>query len=207
MENSALKERLMDRISVIERKTLETDIKVEINLDKSVSSNIETGVPFFNHMLNSMSRHGRFYTEIKCTGDIHVDDHHTVEDIGICLGKAFKEGLGNKSGIRRFGHVIIPMDDALTLAAVDLSGRPYFKYTGVDLKGYIKEYSEELTLEFLRSFTDNAEINLHIEQKYGDNRHHIHESIFKALGIALYNSCTIDDSLKGSIPSTKGTIA
>lgn len=197
----------MDRISVIVRKTLETDIKVEINLDKSVPSKIQTGVPFFDHMLNSMARHGRFYLEIKCAGDIHVDDHHTVEDIGICLGKAFNDALGNKSGIKRFGHAIIPMDDALTLAAADLSGRPFFKYTGTDLKGYIKEYSEELTLEFLRSFADNAAINLHIEQKYGDNRHHIHESIFKALGVALYSSCMIDETLKGSIPSTKGTIA
>ncbi len=196
----------MDRISIVERKTLETDIRIEINLDKPSASNIQSGVSFFDHMLNSMARHGRFYVEIKCTGDIHVDDHHTVEDIGICLGRAYKEALGNKSGIKRFGHVIIPMDDALTLAAVDLSGRPFFKYTGVDLKGYIKDYSEELTLEFLRSFSDNAEINLHIEQKYGDNRHHIHESIFKALGLALYNSSSIDESLKGAIPSTKGSI-
>jgi len=196
----------MDRISVIERKTLETDIRIEINLDKTVPSNIQTGVSFFDHMLNSMSRHGRFSANIKCTGDIHVDDHHTVEDIGICLGRAFKEALGDKAGINRFGHVIIPMDDALTLAAVDLSGRPFFKYTGADLKGYIKEYSEELTLEFLRSFSDNAEINLHIEQKYGDNRHHIHESIFKAVGLALYNSSLVDETLKGSIPSTKGSI-
>ena len=197
----------MDRISVIERKTLETDIRIEINLDKPVSSKIKSGVPFFDHMLNSMLKHGRFFADIKCNGDTDVDDHHTVEDIGICLGRAFKEALGNKTGIRRFGHVVIPMDDALTLAVVDLSGRPFFKYTGVDLKGYIKDYSEELTLEFLRSFSDNAEINLHIEQKYGDNRHHIHESIFKAVGLALYNGCSIDDSLKGSIQSTKGTIA
>lgn len=196
----------MERVSVIERKTLETDIKVELNLDKHISSVINTGVPFFDHMLNSMLKHGRFYANIQCNGDTYVDDHHTIEDIGICLGKALKEALGNKSGIRRFGHVIIPMDDALTMAAVDLSGRPFFKYTGCDLKGYIKEYSEELTLEFLRSFSDNAEINLHIEQKYGDNRHHIHESIFKALGLALYNSSSIDESLKGSIQSTKGSI-
>lgn len=158
-------------------------------------------------MLNSMSRHGRFFVELKCSGDVHIDDHHTVEDIGICLGKAFKEALGNKSGIKRFGNVVVPMDDALTLVAVDISGRPFFKYTGADLKGYIKEYSEELTLEFMRSFTDNAEINLHIELKYGDNRHHIHESIFKAVGLALYKSCVIDDSLNGAVPSTKGSIS
>jgi len=196
----------MERISVIERKTTETDIKVELNLDKIGKSNIETGIPFFDHMLNSMMRHGRFTASVKCKGDIEIDDHHTVEDIGICLGRAFKEAMGNKTGIRRFGYVIIPMDDALTLVSVDLSGRAYFKYTGTELKGYIKEYSEELTLEFLRSFSDNAQINLHVEQKYGDNRHHIHESIFKALGLALYNGCMIDESLGEDIPSTKGSI-
>ena len=197
----------MERTAVIERKTSETDIRLELNLDHADSSGeISTGVPFFDHMMNSMSRHGRFHLIVNCTGDTHIDDHHSVEDIGICLGKAFREALGDKSGIKRFAHVVIPMDDALTLASVDISGRPFFKYTGLSLKGYIKEYSEELTLEFLRAFTDNAGINLHIEQKYGDNRHHIHESIFKALGLALYQGCMIDDSLKGKIPSTKGTI-
>lgn len=197
----------MARTAVVQRKTSETDIILELNLDDTDSpGNIGSGIPFFDHMMNSMSKHGRFHLTIKCTGDIHVDDHHSVEDIGICLGKAFREALGDKSGIKRFAHVAIPMDDALTLASVDISGRPFFKYTGSVLKGYIKEYSEELTPEFLRAFTDNAGINLHIEQKYGDNRHHIHESIFKALGMALYQGCMIDDSLKGKIPSTKGTI-
>ena len=196
----------MERISVVERKTSETDIRVELNLDKISGSNIETGIPFFDHMLNSMMRHGRFTASIKCRGDIEIDDHHTVEDIGICLGRAFKEAMGDKAGIKRFASVTIPMDDALTLVSVDLSGRAFFKYTGSELKGYIKEYSEELTLEFLRSFSDNAQVNLHVEQKYGDNRHHIHESIYKALGIALYNGCTIDESLGGGIPSTKGEL-
>jgi imidazoleglycerol-phosphate dehydratase len=197
----------MERTAVIERKTSETDIRLELNLDNAVSaSDIRTGVPFFDHMMNSMSRHGRFHLIIRCKGDTHIDDHHSVEDIGICLGKAFREALGDKSGIKRFGHAVIPMDDALTLAAVDIAGRSFYKYTGSALKGYIKEYSEELTSEFLRTFSDNAGINLHIEQKYGDNRHHIHESIFKALGVALYQACMTDDSLKGKIPSTKGTI-
>ena len=196
----------MERISVIERKTTETDIRVELNLDKAGISNIDTGIPFFDHMLNSMMRHGRFAASVKCKGDIEIDDHHTIEDIGICMGKAFKEAMGDKAGIKRFASVVIPMDDALTLVSVDLSGRAFFKYTGTELKGYIKEYSEELTLEFLRSFSDNAQINLHIEQKYGDNRHHIHESIFKALGLALYQGCMIDASLGGNIPSTKGEL-
>lgn len=197
----------MVRTALIQRKTSETDICLELNLDSTGShSRINSGIPFFDHMINSMSKHGRFNLTLTCKGDTHVDDHHSIEDIGICLGRAFREALGDRSGIKRFGYAIIPMDDALTLASVDISGRPFFKYTGSGLKGYIKEYSEELTLEFLRAFTDNAGINLHIEQKYGDNRHHIHESIFKALGIVLCQGCMIDDSLQGEIPSTKGTI-
>lgn len=197
----------MSRISTIARKTKETDIRIGIDIDRNDPSDINTGVPFFDHMLLSMSRHGRFSADIKCSGDTHVDDHHTVEDIGICLGRAFSEALGDKAGIARFGHAVIPMDDALSMATVDISGRPFFRYTGQKLKGYIKEYSEELTIEFLRSFADNSGINLHIEQMYGENRHHIHESIFKALGIALYYGCRIDESLRGSILSTKGTIS
>ncbi len=196
----------MKRTATIERKTSETDIRVYLDLDRIEPSKIDTGVPFFDHMLNSMSRHGRFYTEIKCTGDIDIDDHHSVEDIGICLGCALKEALGDKSGIKRFGHAVIPMDESLSSAAVDLSGRAYFKYCGSELSGYIKDYSEELTLEFLRSFAVKSEVNLHIELRYGENRHHIHESIFKSLGVALYNAFSIDNNLTGTILSTKGTI-
>ena len=197
---------MMQRTADIRRKTSETDITVAINIDSTEVSHIDTGVPFFDHMLNSMSRHGRFYMNIKCQGDTIIDDHHSVEDTGICLGKVIKEALGDKSGIKRFGHSVIPMDEALTLAAVDLSGRSYFKYTGKELKGTIKNYNEELTLEFLRSLAMSAEMNLHIEQKYGDNRHHIHESIFKALGVSLYQAFMIDEKLQGGVLSTKGTI-
>jgi imidazoleglycerol-phosphate dehydratase len=196
----------MKRNSIIKRKTSETDIIAEVNIDSTAGSVIDTGVPFFDHMLHSLSRHGRFYLNIKCSGDTEIDDHHTVEDTGICIGKAIKEALGNKAGIKRFGHAVVPMDEALTLAAVDMSGRSYFKYTGKELKGVINNYSEELTLEFLRSMAMSAEMNLHIEQKYGDNRHHIHESIFKALGVALYQAFSIDELLSGEILSTKGTI-
>lgn len=196
----------MQRTADIRRKTSETDITVAINIDSTEVSHIDTGVPFFDHMLNSMCRHGRFYLNIKCQGDTIIDDHHSVEDTGICLGKAIKEALGDKSGIKRFGHSVIPMDEALTLSAVDLSGRAYFKYTGKELKGAIKNYNEELTLEFLRSLAMSAEMNLHIEQKYGDNRHHIHESIFKALGVSLYQAFMIDEKLQGGVLSTKGTI-
>lgn len=196
----------MSRIGIIERKTSETDIYLKLILDSIEPSVIDTSVPFFDHMLNAMSRHGRFHLNLKCKGDNYVDDHHSVEDIGICFGKALKEALSNKAGIKRFGYSAIPMDEALTSVSIDISGRSYFKYTGSELRGYIKNYSEELTLEFFRSVADNADINLHVEQKYGDNRHHIHESIFKAAGVALKEACMIDSSLAGEIPSTKGTI-
>lgn len=196
----------MSRYSLVERKTLETSIRIELDLDSNEKSVISSGVDFFDHMLNSMSRHGRFYMNLSCSGDTNVDDHHSVEDVGICLGAALRESLGSKAGIRRFGHAMIPMDDALAVAVVDLSGRAYFRYTGIPLNGQIKKYSEELTIEFMRALSDNAGINLHIELKCGDNRHHIHEAIFKALGIALRSAFSIDPEIGASIPSTKGII-
>jgi imidazoleglycerol-phosphate dehydratase len=197
----------MARRSEIKRKTSETDISVKIDLDSREKSAIGTGVPFFDHMLDAMSRHGRFHVEIECRGDRELDDHHTVEDTGICLGKAIKKALGDKAGINRFGSALVPMDDALAQAVVDLSGRAFFKFTGAELSGYINRYSEELTLEFLRSFSNHAEINLHVELRYGDNRHHIHEAVFKAVGVALGRALSQDAGAQGEIPSTKGTIA
>ena len=196
----------MSRYSLIERKTLETSIRLELDLDSRVKSVISSGVDFFDHMLNSMSKHGRFYINLACTGDTYIDDHHTVEDIGICMGMAFRQALGDKTGIRRFGHAMIPMDDSLAVTAVDLSGRAYFKYTGVPLSGQIKNYSEELTMEFLRALSDNGGINLHVELKHGDNRHHIHEALFKSLGVALHAASSIDPELGGAVLSTKGII-
>ncbi len=196
----------MSRYSLIERKTLETSIRLELDLDSRVKSVISSGVDFFDHMLNSMSKHGRFYINLACTGDTYIDDHHTVEDIGICMGMAFRQALGDKTGIRRFGHAMIPMDDALAVTAVDLSGRAYFKYTGVPLTGQIKNYSEELTMEFLRALSDNGGINLHAELRHGDNRHHIHEALFKSLGVALHAASSIDPELGGAVLSTKGII-
>lgn len=188
------------------RKTNETEISVEIVLDSLEPSVVESGVPFFDHMIASAAKHGRFKLTLKCKGDNHIDDHHSIEDIGICLGTAFREAVGDKSGIRRFSSVMIPMDDSLSTAAVDISGRAYFHYTGCELAGYINQYSEELTIEFMKSFSASAGLNLHIIQNYGDNRHHIHESIFKAFGIALYQAYSIDPALAGTIPSLKGTI-
>jgi imidazoleglycerol-phosphate dehydratase len=196
----------MERKSEIKRKTTETDITLRVILDSTQESAIDSGVPFFDHMLMLLSRHGHLYLDLVCIGDTTVDDHHSVEDIGICLGRAFKKAIGDKAGIVRFGDAIIPMDDALTMVALDLSGRSFFHLGGVELKGSIKGYSEELTIEFLRSFAFNAELNLHVKIFYGENRHHIHESIFKALGVALYRAFSIDKKRADEIPSTKGTI-
>lgn len=196
----------MARNGSSKRKTSETDITVELLLDSLKKSEISSGVPFFDHMLVSMAKHGRFHLKLLCKGDLEIDDHHSVEDIGITLGMALRDALGEKSGINRFGDVTIPMDDALTLVALDLSGRPYYQYTGPQLDGYIGNYSEELTDEFLRSFATNAGINLHVRVFYGQNKHHVHETIFKALGIALYRAASKDAFLGGDVLSTKGTI-
>jgi imidazoleglycerol-phosphate dehydratase len=196
----------MKRQGTITRKTKETDISAELLLESTEQSTIMSGVPFFDHMLSAMSRHGRFRLALTCKGDREIDDHHSVEDIGIALGQAFKSALGDKAGITRFGDATIPMDDALTLVAIDLSGRPFYKYTGPELNGSIGGFSEELTDEFLRAFAVNAGVNLHVTVFYGQNKHHVHETIFKALGIALAKAVAFDETLGGQIPSTKGTI-
>lgn len=196
----------MERKSEIKRKTKETDITLRMVLDSTQESVIDSGVPFFDHMLASLSKHGQIYLDLVCIGDTNVDDHHSVEDIGICMGRAFKKALGDKSGIGRFGEAIIPMDDALTMVAVDLSGRGYCAISGNDLKGTIRGYSEELTVEFLRSLSSNAEFNLHVKILYGENRHHIHESIFKALGVSLNRAYSIRKKNIDEIPSTKGIV-
>lgn len=196
----------MERKATITRTTNETDISIELILNRVQDSEINSGVPFFDHMLKSMAKHGRFYLKLSCQGDNEIDDHHTVEDIGIAMGGALKNALGEKGGISRFGDSIVPMDESLTLAAVDLSGRPYFHFEGETLQGYIGKYNEELTYEFLRAFAVNAGINLHVKVFHGGNKHHVHESIFKSLGIALYKASEFDSLLKGSVLSTKGTI-
>ena len=196
----------MERKSSVKRKTSETDISLELVLESRKKSEIASGISFLDHMLDSMSKHGRFYLNLTCVGDREVDDHHSAEDVGITLGIAFKQALGDKAGVVRFGDATIPMDDALTMIAVDLSGRPYFKYTGPTLSGVIGRYSEDLTEEFLRAFAMNAGINLHVTVFCGQNKHHVHETIFKALAIALYKASAIDPILQGDVPSTKGII-
>ncbi len=196
----------MERKAKISRKTKETDITAELVLSSTVDSVINSGVPFFDHMLMSMAKHGRLFLSLQCRGDNEVDDHHSVEDIGIAMGQALKKALGDKTGIFRFGEAVIPMDESLTLVSVDLSGRPYFHYDGIPLSGYIGRYSEELTGEFLRGFAVHGGINLHVKVFHGENKHHIHESIFKALGVALYKASAVDPDLGGGLLSTKGTM-
>lgn len=196
----------MERIGSFSRKTGETDVSVTVSLLTTESSKIETGVPFLDHMLDAVARHGRCKLDVYCSGDTHIDDHHSVEDIGICLGKALAEALGEKRGIRRFGFGSVPMDESLSQVSLDLSGRGYFKYAGEKLSGTIHTYAEELTIEFFNSLAFNALMNIHINLLYGSNRHHIHESIFKSFALALYTACRYDEILHDSVPSTKGVL-
>ena len=194
------------RSASVKRTTRETDISVSIELDSLRESSIQSGVPFFDHMISAFSRHGRVAMELSCKGDTHIDDHHSVEDIGICLGKALLRALGDRAGITRFGFASVPMDDALAQVSIDISGRPWFSYDGPELAGKIGAYDAELTKEFLQSLAFNAQINLHVEVRRGANAHHIHEAIFKSLGVALRTAASIDPSLEGAVPSTKGVL-
>ena len=194
------------RSASVKRTTRETDISVSIELDSLRESSIQSGVPFFDHMISAFSRHGRVAMELSCKGDTHIDDHHSVEDIGICLGKALLRALGDRAGITRFGFASVPMDDALAQVSIDISGRPWFSYDGPELAGKIGAYDAELTKEFLQSLAFNAQINLHVEVRRGTNAHHIHEAVFKSLGVALRIAASVDPSLEGAVPSTKGVL-
>ena len=194
------------RTAEVSRKTGETDIYAELNLDGKGRCEAATGVPFFDHMIHAMTRHGFFDLTLRCKGDPEVDAHHTVEDCGIVLGKAFKEALGGKEGIARFGSSIVPMDDALILCAVDLSGRAYF---AEDLPFTVEKlgtFDTEVIREFFLAFASNAEINLHIRKIAGINNHHVAEAAFKAFGRALRDAVSIDERVEGVL-STKGSLS
>jgi imidazoleglycerol-phosphate dehydratase len=195
----------MNRQAKIARKTGETSIKLSLTLDGTGEYRIETPIPFLNHMLELFARHGLFDLTIKASGDTDVDFHHTVEDIGICLGKAFQKALGEKKGIIRYGHASVPMDETLTQVTVDLSGRPFLIFKADLPKEKVGEFDLELAEEFFRSFTNHLKANLHIHLLYGENLHHILESMFKATARALRQSTALDDRQVG-IPSTKGTL-
>lgn len=194
------------RTSKIERKTKETDIKININLDGLGKNNINTGIGFFDHMLTALSRHSLIDMEIMCKGDLVVDGHHTVEDIGIALGEAFREAIGDKKGIKRYGFFILPMDEACVECSLDFSGRGVLVYNIPLLsEGFIGEYDASLTEEFMRAFSMTSGINIYLNYKCGNNLHHIAEATFKALAKSLRQSISFDNR-DNSIPSTKGVI-
>lgn len=194
------------RTSTITRRTAETDIRLVLNLDGTGASDIDTGCGFMNHMLTLFAKHGHFDLTVKCVGDTDVDDHHTVEDIGICLGQAFAEALSDMGGIVRYGNTLLPMDEALILTAVDVSGRCHLSY-GLDIpSAKIGTFDTELVKEFWLGFVRKANVTLHFQQLAGENSHHIAEGAFKSAARSLRAACAIDPSLNGEIPSTKGVL-
>jgi imidazoleglycerol-phosphate dehydratase len=195
----------MSRKAKVERKTKETDISVDLDLDGKGDSEIETGIPFFNHMLESFSRHGLFGLKLKAKGDLAVDYHHTVEDVGLALGQAFKEALGDKHGIRRFGECSVPLDEALARVVVDLSGRPYLSYNVKIRPGRVGDFDTDLPHEFYQAFANQLGMNLHIDVVKGENPHHIIEACFKALARAMESATRLDPRIQG-VPSTKGKL-
>jgi imidazoleglycerol-phosphate dehydratase len=195
----------MSRTAHVQRKTQETQIAVEINLDGKGRTKVETGIGFFDHMLTHIGRHGLFDLTVEATGDLHIDLHHTVEDVGICLGTAIDQALADKTGIYRYGHASVPMDEALADIAIDLSGRPSLVYN-VNFPGSkIGQFDTELVREFARAFANHARMNLHVNVPYGFNNHHIAEAISKAMGRALRQAVGID-ARETEIPSTKGSL-
>lgn len=194
------------RTAEIKRKTAETDVYVKINLDGTGVCNIETGIGFLDHMLVLLSKHSRFDLDISCKGDLCVDGHHTTEDIGIALGQAFKEALGDKGGITRYADTTLPMDEALILTAVDVSGRPYLRYNLEIPAPMVGDFDTELVREFFVAFAFNAGVTLHIRGLDGMNSHHIIEGTFKSFARTLKAAVKIDESLNGEIPSSKGVL-
>ncbi|BBN60514.1 imidazoleglycerol-phosphate dehydratase HisB [Hydrogenovibrio marinus] len=194
------------RHAFIERATLETQIKVSIDLDGTGKASLDTGVPFFEHMLDQIARHGLVDLDIKANGDTHIDDHHTVEDIGITLGMALKEAVGDKKGIQRYGHAYVPLDEALSRVVIDLSGRPGLVFNADFTKGAIGSFDTELVYEFFQGFVNHAQVTLHIDCLRGHNAHHQAETIFKAFGRALRMALANDERMAGVLPSTKGAL-
>ena len=194
------------RKAEIKRKTNETDIYAEINLDGRGVGKIDTGIGFLDHMLALFARHGRFDLTVKCTGDLQVGGHHTVEDVGVCLGKVFLQAVGEKRGICRYGFTVLPMDEALILTAVDLSGRAYLGY-GLDIRaGKVGDFDTELAEEFFYAFVRSAECTLHVKQLSGSNAHHIIEGAFKSFARSLRRAVATESGFEDEIPSTKGVL-
>ena len=196
----------MSRTAKVERNTLETRIQVELDLDGTGVSRLETGVPFLEHMLDQVSRHGMIDLDINAQGDLHIDAHHTVEDIGITLGQAFARAAGDKKGIRRYGHAYVPLDEALSRVVMDLSGRPGLVLQANFQRGAIGAFEVDLVHEFFQGFVNHAAVTLHVDNLRGSNDHHIAETIFKAFGRALRMAVEQDERLQGAVPSTKGSL-
>jgi imidazoleglycerol-phosphate dehydratase len=195
----------MTRTSTINRKTGETDIRVSVNLDGTGAGKRETGIGFFDHMLDLFAKHSLIDLDVKAVGDLHVDDHHTSEDVGIALGQAIHESLGNREGVRRYGHFTLPMDECLVTAAVDMGGRYAFEYNAPIGPAKIGTFDSELVEHFWQSFAANANCNFHVVLHYGRNSHHIAEAVFKATARAIRMACEMDPRSTG-IPSTKGVL-
>ena len=194
------------RTAQVTRNTLETQITVSLNLDGTGTAKLATGVPFLDHMLDQIARHGLIDLDIQAKGDLHIDAHHTVEDAGITFGQAFAQALGDKKGIRRYGHAYVPLDEALSRVVIDLSGRPGIEYHVDYTRARIGDFDVDLFLEFFRGFINHAGVTLHIDNLRGINAHHQAETIFKAFGRALRMAVELDPRMSGVMPSTKGTL-
>jgi imidazoleglycerol-phosphate dehydratase len=193
------------RTADIKRDTKETQIRVQLNLDGSGRGTFDTGVPFLDHMLDQVARHGVFDLEVAARGDLHIDAHHTVEDIGITIGQAFAKAIGEKHGIRRYGHAYVPLDEALSRVVVDLSGRPGLEFRVDFVRARIGEFDVDLVHEFFQGFINHALVTLHVDNLRGDNAHHQAETVFKAFGRALRMAVELDPRVQG-VPSTKGSL-
>ncbi|QRX83803.1 imidazoleglycerol-phosphate dehydratase HisB [Glaciimonas sp. PAMC28666] len=194
------------RTAAITRNTNETQIRVAINLDGTGQQKLNTGVPFLDHMLDQIVRHGLIDIEVEAVGDLHIDNHHTVEDVGITLGQAFAKAIGDKKGIRRYGHAYVPLDEALSRVVIDFSGRPGLEFHVPFKRAMIGSFDVDLTHEFFQGFVNHALVSLHIDNLRGDNAHHQCETVFKAFGRALRMATELDPRSAGTIPSTKGSL-
>jgi imidazoleglycerol-phosphate dehydratase len=197
---------MADRTADIQRNTLETQVRVLVNLDGSGAGRFDTGVPFLEHMLDQVARHGLIDLDIQAKGDLRIDAHHTVEDIGITLGMAIDSAVGDKKGIRRYGHAYVPLDEALSRVVIDFSGRPGLSYDVTFPRARIGDFDVDLLLEFFRGFVNHAKVSLHIDSLKGVNAHHVAETIFKAFGRAMRMALETDPGMQGKLPSTKGAL-
>jgi imidazoleglycerol-phosphate dehydratase len=203
-KNTILEQLMTERNATVTRNTLESQITITVNLDGSGCANLDTPVPFLNHMIDQIARHGLIDIDIQATGDTHIDDHHTVEDIGITLGMAVAEAIGDKKGLTRYGHAYVPLDESLSRVVLDFSGRPGLFMAADFVRGHVGTFDVDLSREFFQGFVNHAFVTLHIDNLRGANAHHQVETIFKAFGRALRMAASADERMAGVLPSTKG---